>query len=75
LFAAAKATPGSNQGHSSSTACVLVPISGNDGVPIKFLFLSAFFRDIKYFLCFKNGHVNLQMWVNELAFGSRKLKI
>ncbi len=42
----------------------------------KFLFLSAFFRDIKYFFsCFKNGHVNLQMWVNELAFGSRKLKI
>ncbi len=42
----------------------------------KFLFLSAFFRDIKYFfLCLKNGRVNLQMWVNELAFGSRKLKI
>jgi len=41
----------------------------------KFFFLSAFFKNIKYFLCFKNGHVNLQMWVNELAFGSRKLKI
>jgi hypothetical protein len=26
-------------------------------------------------LCLKNGRVNLQMWVNELAFGSRKLKI
>jgi hypothetical protein len=43
----------------------------------KFLFLSAFFRDIKYFFraSIKNGHVNLQMWVNELGFGSRKLKI
>jgi len=31
---------------------------------------STFFRAL-----IKNGHVNLQMWVNELGFGSKKLKI
>jgi hypothetical protein len=38
-FAAAKATPGSNEGQGSSAACLQVPISGNDGVlNPKFLF-------------------------------------
>ncbi len=75
LFAAANATPGSNQGHSSSTACLQVPISGNDGVLIKFLFLSAFFRDIKYFCAskmvmwtFKCGLMNLLLGAGNWKF-------